>query len=158
MTIPAIEALKEKELRTRIFRLAWPTVTENALQTVVQYVDTAQVGQLGAAASAAVGLTSTTTWLVNAPLWAVATGILACISQSLGAGDRERAGRAADQSLLLVLILGFAMTLLTLVISPFLPVWLGADEAIRHDASVYFAVICAPMLCPTSVVAASPMP
>ena len=146
MTIPAIEALKEKELRTRIFRLAWPTVTENALQTVVQYVDTAQVGLLGAAASAAVGLTSTTTWLVNAPLWAVATGILACISQSLGAGDRERAGRAADQSLLLVLILGFAMTLLTLVISPFLPVWLGADEAIRRDASVYFAVICAPML------------
>ena len=67
--------LRDRGMQRHILRLAWPTITETALQTVVQYVDTAQVGQLGAAASAAVGLSATTTWLVNAPLWAVSTGI-----------------------------------------------------------------------------------
>lgn len=146
MGVSTVSVLRDGELRQRIFHLAWPTVTENALQTVVQYVDTAQVGQLGASASAAVGLTSTTTWLVNAPLWALATGVLACISQALGAGDKERAERAADQSLLIVFVTGIVMTILTLGISPFLPEWLGADPEIRRDAELYFAIICVPML------------
>ena len=45
--------LRDRGMQRHILRLAWPTITETALQTVVQYVDTAQVGQLGAAASAA---------------------------------------------------------------------------------------------------------
>lgn len=141
-----LTVLQDSALRRRIFRLAWPTMTETALQTLVQYVDTAQVGRLGAEASAAVGLTATTTWLVNAPLWALGAGVLTCISQALGAEDRERAERAAGQSLLLTLVVGAVMTVLTLSISPFLPVWLGADAAIRADAGRYFFIICTPML------------
>lgn len=38
------------------------------------------------------------------------------------------------------------MTLFTLSISPFLPTWLGAESAIRSDAGIYFALICAPYL------------
>lgn len=138
--------LRDRGMQRHILRLAWPTITETALQTVVQYVDTAQVGQLGAAASAAVGLSATTTWLVNAPLWAVSTGILACISQARGAEDRERMIKAAGQAKLLVWILGVVMTVLTLSISPHLPDWLGAETAIRRDAALYFGIICAPML------------
>ena len=141
-----IQTLKDPEARRTIFRLAWPTMTETALQTVVQYVDTAQVGLLGAAASAAVGLTSTTTWLVNSPIWAIGTGVMACIAQALGAGDRQRASRAADQSLLLVLVLGSVMTAVTLLISPHLPDWLGASAEIRRDAALYFGICCVPML------------
>ena len=92
------------------------------------------------------GLSATTTWLVNAPLWAVSTGILACISQARGAGDRERMIKAAGQAKLLVWILGVVMTVLTLSISPHLPDWLGAETAIRRDAALYFGIICAPML------------
>ena len=60
-----------------IFFLSWPAVVEQALQTLVQYIDTAMVGRLGAQASASVGLTSTMTWLVNAPLFAM--GIMALV-------------------------------------------------------------------------------
>ena len=94
-----LRTLTDRSLLRQIGRLAWPTVTEMALQTLVQYVDTAQVGRIGVQASAAVGLTSTTTWLVNAPIGAMAMGVLACISQALGARDEERARRTADQSL-----------------------------------------------------------
>ena len=91
MDIPLLRSLRDRELMRTIFHLAWPTVTEQALQTVVQYVDTAQVGRISADASAAVGLTSTTTWLVNAPMWAMAMAVLSCVSQALGARDEARA-------------------------------------------------------------------
>ena len=141
-----LRSLRDRELTRTIFHLAWPTVTEQALQTIVQYVDTAQVGRISANASAAVGLTSTTTWLVNAPMWAAAMGVLSCVSRALGAHDEPRARRAAAQSVIFTLIMGAALTVLTLAASPFLPGWLGAKEDIYRDAALYFAIICAPML------------
>ena len=42
-----------------ICHLAWPAIIQEAMNTVVTYVDTAMVGSMGATASAAVGLTST---------------------------------------------------------------------------------------------------
>lgn len=139
-------SLRDRELRRTIFHLAWPTVTEQALQTIVQYVDTAQVGQISARASAAVGLTSTTMWLVNAPLWAVSMGVLSCISQALGARDEERARRMASQSVILTLVLGAVLTVVPLAVSPYLPGWLGAKEDIYRDAQLYFAIVCAAAL------------
>ena len=80
-----------------IFYLSWPAVVEQALQTLVQYIDTAMVGRLGAQASASVGLTSTMTWLVNAPLFAMGIGVLSSIAESIGAG-REGKGQAVRRS------------------------------------------------------------
>ena len=53
------------------------------MQTLVQYVDTAMVGVLGAQASAAVGLTGSVTWLVNGVFFAAGIGALAVISRAL---------------------------------------------------------------------------
>ena len=44
-----------------IARLAWPTILEQVLATLVSYVDTAMVGRLGKEASAAVGAVN---WLI----------------------------------------------------------------------------------------------
>ena len=118
--------LRDKEMMRTIFRLAWPTVMEQALQTIVQYADTAQVGAIGANASASVGLTATMMWLINSPMFAYAMGVLSVISRSLGAGDEKRARKAASQSVLITLVLGVSIGIVTLAISPFLPGWLGA--------------------------------
>lgn len=141
-----VHTLRDTHMRHIIFTLAWPTVLEQTLQTVVQYADTAQVGAIGAHASASVGLTTTMMWLINAPMFALAMGVLSCIARYVGAGDTERARTAALQSTLIVWALGIGLGAVTLAISPFLPGWLGADTAIRHDASLYFAIVCAPML------------
>ena len=45
--------LKDKQMMGKIFHLAWPTMLEEALQCIVTYADTAQVGVMGANASAA---------------------------------------------------------------------------------------------------------
>lgn len=48
-----------KEMIGIILGLAWPTMLEQLMQTTVQYIDTAMVGSLGTAATAAVGFTGT---------------------------------------------------------------------------------------------------
>lgn len=62
-----------------LWDLGAPTILEQALQTIVAYVDTAMVGQIGAIASAAVGLTTTVNWLLNGILFAVSMGMLSFI-------------------------------------------------------------------------------
>ena len=104
-----------------LFLLAGPTVIEQALQTVVQYADTAMVGQIGAQASAAVGLTITVTWLVNSPLFAMGVGVLALIAKSIGENNLEKARAASSQAVWIALALGLVMGAATLAASPFLP-------------------------------------
>ena len=75
---------EDRVLLGSIFTLAWPAMLEQALQTVVQYADSAMVGQLGAQSTAAVGITTPVSWLVNAPMFAMGIGFLACISPCAG--------------------------------------------------------------------------
>ena len=129
-----------------ILLLAWPAMVEQLLQTVVQYADTAMVGQLGVQATAAVGLTSTVTWLTNSPIWALGTGVLAVIARAVGARDEEKARSAAMMGIWIALILGGIMLAVTELCAPHLPAWLGADEAIRREGYLYYAIVCLPMV------------
>ena len=129
-----------------VLSLAWPTMLEQIMQTAVQYVDTAMVGSLGTAATAAVGCTATVNWLVGSTVHAFGIGFLAYISQALGAGDGDRARRAAAQSVLAVLISGAVLTAVTLSLSRLVPVWMRADESIRDLAAGYFFILYLPML------------
>ena len=73
-------------LRT-ILVLAWPTVLEQTMQVATQYVDSAMVGWLGAAATAAIGTTTTINWLVNTSVSALEIGFLAYIAREYGANS-----------------------------------------------------------------------
>ena len=138
--------LKDRAMMRTILMLAWPTMLEEALQCIVTYADTAQVGVMGANASAAIGLTTTVTWMTFYPMYAAGMSVTSAISIALGAKDTQRAKKAASQAVLLVLILGLALMAITLAVSPALPRWLGGAQEIRQDATVYFALICSPML------------
>ncbi|WP_243187015.1 MATE family efflux transporter [Clostridium muellerianum] len=137
---------QRKEMIISICALAWPSIVEQALQTTVQYVSSAMVGRLGAQASAAVGLTTTVNWLINSPSFAMGIGVLSYISLCIGAKKFEKAKIAAIQSIIITFILGIIMGIATLSITPFLPKWLGASSEIQRDASLYFGIICFPML------------
>lgn len=137
---------QRKEMIAIIFALAWPSIVEQALQTAVQYVSSAMVGRLGANASAAVGLTTTVNWLINSFPFAMGVGVLSYISLCIGAKKLEKAKIAAIQAIIITAILGVIMEVATLAISPFLPKWLGASPEIQKNASLYFGIICIPML------------
>lgn len=129
-----------------ILTLAWPTMLEQLLQTAVQYIDTAMVGSLGTQATAAVGATTTVSWLIGSTVSAVGVGFLAYIAKALGAGDKSGAGRAASQAVLAVLVTGVFFTAVTLALSGVIPVWMQVDENIRGLASQYFFIMYLPML------------
>ena len=129
-----------------IFSLAWPTMLQELMQTAVQYIDTAMVGSLGTQATAAVGATGTVSWLVNGTVSALGVGFLACISQAMGAGEQERAKRAAAQSSLVALIFGTVLTVLTTTLSSSIVRWMQVAPVIRDAAAQYFRILYLPML------------
>ena len=133
-------------LAPAILALAWPTMLEQFLQTAVQYIDTAMVGSLGTAATAAVGATTTVNWLIGSTVSALGVGFLAIIAQAHGAGDLQRMRRTAAQSVFMTLICGTFFTVLTLSLSPFIPAWMQVDPALRETASRYFFILYLPML------------
>ena len=129
-----------------VLALAWPTMLEQMLQVAAQYVDSAMVGRLGAAATAAVGATTTINWLVGNSLSALGIGFLAFIARENGAQRFENAAKAAAQSVLACLVSGLAFTALTLGLSRRIPGWMNVARAVRPEASRYFFIIYVPML------------
>ena len=139
------------ELAAPILSLALPTMLEQFLATAVQYIDTAMVGTLGTHATAAVGATATVSWLINGTVSAIGVGFLSYISKACGAGDRDRAKRAAAQAVLVTLIVGIGFTVLALALSTRVPVWMRADPSIQELASQYFFVMYTPMLARSAI-------
>ena len=127
-----------------VFRLAGPTMLEQLMQTAVQYVDTAMVGALGTASTAAVGSTTTVNWLIGSSMGAMGVGFLAVISQARGAGETDRARRASAQAVLMMLLIGALFTVLPLSLARFVPGWMQLEPSIRPLASRYFFIIYLP--------------
>ena len=135
-----------------ILALAWPTMLEQLMQTAVQYIDTAMVGALGTQATAAVGATTTVNWLVNSSVSALGVGFLSFIARAFGAGDRDRAGKAVMQAVIVTVACGLFFTALTLELSGVIPRWMQVEDSIRALAGQYFFILYLPMLPRTATI------
>lgn len=121
-------------------QLSIPAVMAQLTTILMQYLDAAMVGRLGAEASAAIGLVSTSTWLLGGLCSSLAAGFSVLVAHRIGAREREEAGQIFQQALAFCLLVSLAISVLSLLIAPYLPTWLGGGEAIRHDAFLYFLV------------------
>ena len=135
-----------------ILTLAWPTMFEQLMQTAVQYIDTAMVGALGTQATAAVGATSTVSWLVGSSISALGVGFLTFIARAYGSGNKEQAARYTAQAVIVTIITGILFTLIILSISNKVPVWMRVAPEIQDLAARYFFIIYAPMLPRTATI------
>ncbi len=139
------QGMKVEVLRALI-TLSIPTILEEILATLLQYVDTAMVGRLGETATASVSVTTTVTWLINSVSSALAVAALSLIAKAVGSGDGKRIQRLSSQVLVLALGCGLAMGGISMALSPYIPVWMGAEESIQGQASLYFFIISIPMV------------
>ena len=114
-----------RKYAARLLMLSLPTVIEEILATLLQYVDTAMVGRLGEEATAAVSTTTTVTWLVNSVPGAIGTAMLILISRAAGAGDQKQVKKLSQQALLLSVLSGLALGGFSVVLSPYIPGWWG---------------------------------
>ena len=132
--------MTQRERLWLIISLSIPSILAQISATVMFFIDASMVGHLGAKASAAIGLVETTGWLMGGLASAANMGFSVQVAHFIGANDFEAARRVLRQSLICCLIWAFIISLTSIIISPFLPYWLGGTEDIAHDASLYFAI------------------
>ena len=138
-----VELSRRQQLRM-VVRLSIPAILAQLSTTVMQYIDAAMVGSLGAGASASIGLVSSTIWLMNGLCIAAVMGFSVQVAQLSGAGDRRKGQAVFCQSILIGAELGLILALIGVGISPWLPRWLGGEPEILEDASRYlFIYACA---------------
>lgn len=137
------ELPSNKESYKAAFDLAWPTVVESALISLISSFDSMMVGVIGPQAIAAVGITVQPRFLFLALIMALNVGVTAVVARRTGEGDHEGAERclrlavALSAGISLLLIVGsfvLARPLLTLA---------GAQPDMLGDAVAYFQIVSA---------------
>ncbi len=131
----------EEIIRSGIFNLAWPAITEMILMTVTQIVDMLMVGQLGPWAIAAVGIANQPFFFIMAVFQALAVGTTAIIARMTGAGDRASTGHVLRQSVLLAVSLGIMASAIFTVLGPRVIQFMGAEPEVYTPSLGYFRVI-----------------
>ena len=132
--------MTQREKLWLIVSLSIPSILAQISATVMFFIDASMVGHLGAKASAAIGLVETTGWLMGGLASAANMGFSVQVAHFIGANDFEAARRVLRQSLVCCMIWAVMISLTSVIISPFLPYWLGGTEEIAHEASIYFAI------------------
>ena len=120
-----------------LWRLSWPAIIEQVLTTMVSYADTAMVGVLGAAGTAAVSVNAAPIWLANGLLTGVGVGYSVQVSNAIGARDDEKARRVIRQGVLAAIVVGLLGLLLYQSLAGFIPRWLGAEPEVLPQAVAY---------------------
>ena len=137
---------KKESIFWSVVVVALPTMLEQILSVLMQYVDTAMVGRLGADATAAVSTSTTITWLVGSMPYAFGVAAMTLIAQAIGAGEEHKIKLVAKRSLVFALGVGAVLEVVCLALSPFVATWMGAEEAIRPAATRYFFWISVPVI------------
>ncbi len=131
----------------RVFiTLALPTVFEQLLSTLLQYVDTAMVGHLGAEATASISLSATYSWFFGSITGAIGMGFLSYVARAIGEKNEYNIKHAMGMALVSATVLGAVLTVITEAIAPFIPVWMGADRAIWRTGTLYYQIVNIPMV------------
>lgn len=136
------ETFTLKEKLSIVTRLSVPGILAQISDIIMQYIDAAMVGVLGAAASASIGLVASATWLLGGLLGAAASGFSVQAAHAAGAGDIRKASSVFRQSLLSTLIFSCLIAAAGIWISGFLPVWLGGEQGVCVNASAYLRWFC----------------
>lgn len=135
--------MSRKEQMLLAVALSVPAMLAQLVQIMMEYIDAAMVGTLGAQASASIGLVSTSTWLFGGVCHAVAAGFCVQVAHQIGANRFDEARHILRQSLLFALLFSIALGSIGVGIAPHLPHWLGGSDEICNDATWYFGIFAA---------------
>lgn len=132
--------LKFRDQIMLIIRLSIPAIMAQLSSIIMQYIDAAMVGSLGANSSAAIGLVASSTWLLGGLCSAVSTGFSVLVAQAIGASDNRHARKTVKIGLVCAFIFSVVLSSIGILISGPLPGWLKGSDAINDDATKYLMV------------------
>lgn len=123
----------------QVWRLSLPAILTQITTIAMQYIDSAMVGNLGANASASIGLVASTTWLLSGLTYAVSAGFSVQVAHRIGAGRDDEARAVLRHALVSALVVSGILAAIGLAICRPLPGWLGGDAELLADSTAYFA-------------------
>ena len=134
------EVLSPRRRMGLIVRLSIPSILAQVSSILMQYIDAAMVGSLGASASAAIGLVASSSWLLGGLCTAAATGFSVQVAHMIGAGRDGEARNVLRQALVSALCMGVLLAAIGASLSFPLPVWLGGEADVIGGARSYFLI------------------
>ena len=133
-----------------VLALSAPAVLAELSTTLMQYIDAAMVGSLGAHATASIGVVESSIWLLDGLAMSAAMGFTVQVAQLIGAGRDADARNVLRQAIVVLVAFGALLAAVGVGISGVLPRWLGAAPELWQDASRYVKV-CSCALLPLAI-------
>ena len=104
-----------------VWRLSLPAIFAQISFVMVQYIDAAMVGHLGANPAASIGLVSSSLWLVWGLITSVTAGFTVQVAQRIGAKQFDEARSVLRQSLFVGGLISIAIAVVGVALSPYVP-------------------------------------
>ena len=133
-------SLSVKEQVLLIISLSMPAIISQLTTVLMEYIDAAMVGRLGAEGAASIGLVSSSTWLTAGICTAAGVGFSVQIAHLTGAKENRAARSVMKHGLLTAVGFSIVLGAAGALFSFRLPGFLGGAEEIRRDASAYFRI------------------
>ncbi|MBP1531774.1 MAG: MATE family efflux transporter [Bacteroidaceae bacterium] len=132
--------MTRREKLSLVLWLSLPAILGQLSTIVMQYIDTMMVGQLGANATASIGLVSTTCWLFGGLSASIGAGFGVLVAHHIGAKENAEARNVLRQAITVCLSLGLLISAFCVSIHSWWPVRLGGSPEVAALSSKYFLV------------------
>lgn len=137
-TATAIDQRNFQQRSKQLFALALPIIAALISQSIINLVDTAMVGRLGADALAGTGLGGYANFVGIALVIGLGGGVQAVVSRRYGEKRFDQLSTALNAGLLIALTFGIPLTLLYYFLAPIIMPLLSGDPAVDVIATEYF--------------------
>jgi putative MATE family efflux protein len=136
-------SIVEGPLLSAVWKLAWPTMLQNAIGGLQGMVDHMMVGNyVGFAANAAIGVSWQIFLVIIVFISSLYTGMGVLVARFAGANDPAKVGRVVYQAFLTsILLSGFVMAPIGYVASPYLLSLVNATQDVRAEALPYLRTL-----------------
>jgi len=129
------------EKRYRIFTLTWPIFIEQLLRIALGNVNVFMLSWFSDDAVAAVGVANRMISVLVMAYGIISLGATVTVSQSLGAGDRDKAIKASSTALVSNLVIGVISSIITIIIAKPFSLMMGLKEELFEYSRTYVLIV-----------------
>ncbi len=133
--------LTEGNLFRGLITIAAPIVVGNVLQSGLELVDLFFVGRLGSEAIAGVAMGSSIIMVLMTVIVGIVTANTAFVSRHYGAKDTDTVAKGVWHTLVLGLIFSFALSIVGILYSEDMLLFLGAEPVVAAHGAAYLVVL-----------------
>jgi len=123
-----------------VLAVAWPSIVESLLVSLMTSVDTMMVGSIGPEAIAAVGICNQPRFIILAMIFSLNVGITAVVSRRKGQNDFDGANRCLKQCIILSFSISSVLALFGAIFAEGLVAFAGAEPDVVPIAGSYFRI------------------